>query len=178
MWQWLFLLMEYVAAWLVVLQVILSGKVISGPFYNPFCVHLIYEDITHDWIPFFLFYSSSAKFRVSNGIIGLPYHVSQGVGCQLRGQNCFVEVSLGIPRSGTDKALLTNKNSVRNLPKFHAAESPVVGRNDHKGLPDHLSAHEKTLLYPAEAVLVPVFQTSLARSSLKRYFFRYTYASV
>lgn len=140
-------------------------------FYNPLCVHLMYEDI-NDWIPFFhfLFFSSSAKFRVSNGIIGLPYHVSQGVGCQLRGQNCFVEVSLGFPRSGTDKALQTNKNFIRNLPKLHAAESPVVGRSDHKGSPDHLSDYEKTFLYPAEAVLVPVLQTSLARSSLRRYF--------
>ena len=111
-------------------------------------------------------YSSSAKFRVSNGIIGLPYHVSQGVGCQLRGQNCFVEVSLGFPRSETDKALQPNKNIVRNLPK-----SPVLGHSDGKGSPDHLSDNEKTFLYPAEAVLVPVFQTSLARSSLRRYFF-------
>jgi mediator of RNA polymerase II transcription subunit 13 len=103
---------------------------------------------------------------VSNGIIGLPYHVSQGVGCQLRGQNCFVEVSLGFPRSETDKALQSNKNTVRSLPK-----SPVMGHSDHKGSPDHLSDNEKTFLYPAESVLVPVFQTSLARSSLRRYFF-------
>lgn len=109
------------------------------------------------------YFSSSAKFRVSNGIIGLPYHVSQGVGCQLRGQNCFVEVSLGFPRSETDKALQSNKNS-RNLPK-----SPVMGHSDGKGSPDHLSDNEKTFLYPAEAVLVPVFQTSLARSSLRRF---------
>ncbi|XP_004502200.1 mediator of RNA polymerase II transcription subunit 13 isoform X2 [Cicer arietinum] len=109
-------------------------------------------------------YFSSAKFRVSNGIIGLPYHVSQGVGCQLRGQNCFVEVSLGFARSGTDKALQTNRNIVRNLPK-----SPVMGQSDHKGSPDHLLVNEKTFLYPAEAVLVPVFQTSLARSSLRRF---------
>lgn len=165
MWQWLFLLMEYVAAWLVVHQVILSSKVISGLFLT-LGVQLAYEDIT-DWIPFFIkFYSSSSKLRVSNGIIGLPYHASQGVGCQLRGQNCFVEVSLGFPRSETDKALQSNKNIVRNLPK-----SPVTGQSDHKGSPDHLSDNEKTFLYPAEAVLVPVFQTSLARSSLKRYFF-------
>ncbi|XP_045816593.1 mediator of RNA polymerase II transcription subunit 13 isoform X1 [Trifolium pratense] len=110
------------------------------------------------------YFSSSSKFRVSNGIIGLPYHISQGVGCQLRGQNCFVEVSLGFPRSETDKALQSNKNLVRNLPK-----SPVTGHSDHKGSPDHLSDNEKTFLYPAESVLVPVFQTSLARSSLRRF---------
>ncbi|KAI5406524.1 mediator of RNA polymerase II transcription subunit 13 isoform X1 [Lathyrus oleraceus] len=110
------------------------------------------------------YFSSSSKIRVSNGIIGLPYHASQGVGCQLRGQNCFVEVSLGFPRSETGKALQSNKNIVRNLPK-----SPVMGQSDHKGSPDHLSDNEKTFLYPAEAVLVPVFQTSLARSSLRRF---------
>ncbi|XP_014626292.1 mediator of RNA polymerase II transcription subunit 13-like isoform X3 [Glycine soja] len=115
------------------------------------------------------YFSSSTKFRVSNGIIGLPYHVSQGVGCQLRGQNCYVEVSLGFPRSGTDNTLQPNKNSVRNLPKLHVAESPVVGRSDHKGPPDHLLDYDKTFLYPAEAVLVPVLQTSLARSSLRRF---------
>ena len=126
-----------------------------------------------EFLFFFLsiFNSSSTKFRVSNGIIGLPYHVSQGVGCQLRGQNCYVEVSLGFPRSGTDNTLQPNKNSVRNLPKLHVAESPVVGRSDHKGPPDHLLDYDKTFLYPAEAVLVPVLQTSLARSSLRRYFF-------
>ncbi|KRH31605.1 hypothetical protein GLYMA_11G256800v4 [Glycine max] len=115
------------------------------------------------------YFSSSTKFRVSNGIIGLPYHVSQGVGCQLRGQNCYVEVSLGFPRSGTDNTLQPNKNSVRNLPKLHVAESPIVGRSDHKGSPDHLLDYDKTFLYPAEAVLVPVLQTSLARSSLRRF---------
>lgn len=140
--------------------------------------HLIYQDITHDGIPsFFSFFflsisnSSSTKFRVSNGIIGLPYNVSQGVGCQLRGQNCYVEVSLGFPRSGTDNSLQPNRTSARNLPTLHVAESPITGRSDHKGSADHLSDYEKTFLYPAEAVLVPVLQTSLARSSLRRYFY-------
>ncbi|KAL4343391.1 mediator of RNA polymerase II transcription subunit 13 [Arachis ipaensis] len=115
------------------------------------------------------YFSSTSKFRASSGIIGLPNHVSQGVGCQLRGQNCYVEVSLGFPRLVTDKALQSNKNSVRNLSKLHVAESPAAGRSDHKGSPDHLSDCEKTFLYPAEAVLVPVLQTSLARSSLRRF---------
>ncbi|XP_047153957.1 mediator of RNA polymerase II transcription subunit 13 [Vigna umbellata] len=112
-------------------------------------------------------YFSSTKFRVSNGIIGLPYNVSQGVGCQLRGQNCYVEVSLGFSRS--DNSLQPNKISARNLPTLHVAESPITGRSDHKGSADHLSDYEKTFLYPTEAVLVPVLQTSLARSSLRRF---------
>ncbi|KAI4317451.1 hypothetical protein L6164_025318 [Bauhinia variegata] len=114
-------------------------------------------------------YSSSTKFRASNGIIGVPNHVSQGFGCQLRGQNCYVEISLGFPRSGSDKSLEPNSNGVRNLSKHHIAESPAVGRSDQKGSPDHLSDYEKKFLYPAEAVLVPVLQTSFARSSLRRF---------
>ncbi|KAF7836948.1 mediator of RNA polymerase II transcription subunit 13 isoform X1 [Senna tora] len=112
-------------------------------------------------------YFSSTKSRASNGIIGLPYHVSQGFGCQLRGQNCYVEVSLGFLRSGSDKALQSNINSIKNLPKNHVTESPALGRSDRKGSSDHLSDYEKTFLYPAEAVLVPVLQTSFARSSLR-----------
>ncbi|KAE9587864.1 putative mediator complex, subunit Med13 [Lupinus albus] len=114
-------------------------------------------------------YFSSAKVKASNGIVGLPYHVPQGVGCKLRGQNCHVEVSLGFPIPGTEKTSQQNKNNVRNLTKFNAAESPVVGQSDHKGSPNHLSDYERTFLYPAEAVLVPVLQTSLARSSLRRF---------
>lgn len=49
-------------------------------------------------------------------------------------------------------------------------ESPALGRSDRKGPSDHLSDYEKKFLYPAEAVLVPVLQTSFARSSLRRYF--------
>ncbi|KAL2332580.1 hypothetical protein Fmac_013793 [Flemingia macrophylla] len=114
-------------------------------------------------------YFSSTKYRVSSGIIDLPNHVSQGVGCQLRGQNCYVEVSVGSPRSGADNTFQPNKMSVRNLPKLHVVESPIVGRSEHKGSPDHLLDYEKTFLYPAEAVLVPILQTSLARSSLRRF---------
>ncbi|WVZ01158.1 hypothetical protein V8G54_027227 [Vigna mungo] len=84
-----------------------------------------------------------------------------------RGQNCYVEVSLGFSRSGTDNSLQPNKISARNLPTLHVAESPITGRSDHKGSADHLSDYEKTFLYPTEAVLVPVLQTSLARSSLR-----------
>lgn len=44
-----------------------------------------------------------------------------------------------------------------------------MGRADQKGALDNLSVYEKTFIYPAEAVLVPVLQTSFTRSSLKRY---------
>lgn len=116
------------------------------------------------------FQNSSGRFKTSNGFIGLPHHVSQGSGCQMRGQNCYVEVTLGCPRSGSDNALQSNTVSMRNLPKNHVAESPAVGRGDQKGSPDQLPVYEKTFIYPAEAVLVPVLHTSFARSSLKRFF--------
>ncbi|GLU19597.1 hypothetical protein SLE2022_358380 [Rubroshorea leprosula] len=113
-------------------------------------------------------YFSSGNLRSSNGFIGLPYHVSQSSSCQLRGQNCYVEVTLGCPKSASEKALHSNSNSIRNLPKHHVSESPAVGR-DKKRSPDRLSVHEKTFIYPTEAVLVPVLQTSFARSSLRRF---------
>ncbi|KAJ9141059.1 hypothetical protein P3X46_031639 [Hevea brasiliensis] len=114
-------------------------------------------------------YFSSGKFRTSNGFIGLPNHFSQGPGCLLRGQNCYVEVTLGCPRSESEKGLRSNSNLIRNLPKNHVVESPAIGRGDHKGPPVQTAVHEKAFIYPAEAVVVPVLQTSFARSSLKRF---------
>jgi mediator of RNA polymerase II transcription subunit 13 len=87
----------------------------------------------------------------------------------MRGQNFYVEVTLGCPRSGSDNALQSNSDSMRNLAKNHVAESPTVGRGDQKGSRDQLPVYEKTFIYPAEAVLVPVLHTSFAKSSLKRY---------
>ncbi|KAJ6307195.1 hypothetical protein OIU76_017060 [Salix suchowensis] len=114
-------------------------------------------------------YLSSGKFRTVDGYIGLPYHVSQGPGCQPRGQNCYVEITLGCPRSESDKALQTNSQSTKNSSKNYIAESIAARRGDQKVSPDHLSAHEKAFIYPAEAVVVPVLQKSFARSSLKRF---------
>ncbi|XP_050219690.1 mediator of RNA polymerase II transcription subunit 13 isoform X2 [Mercurialis annua] len=114
-------------------------------------------------------YLSSGKSRTSDGSKGLPYHVSQGPGCLMRGQSCYVEVTLGCPRSESEKGLLSNLNSCRNLTKYHVVESPSVGRGDQKGSLDSSSTHERTFIYPAEAVVVPVLQASYARSSLKRF---------
>ncbi|KAF2310543.1 hypothetical protein GH714_014053 [Hevea brasiliensis] len=75
-----------------------------------------------------VYFSSSGKFRTSNGFIGLPNHFSQGPGCLLRGQNCYVEVTLGCPRSESEKGLRSNSNLIRNLPKNHVVESPAIGR--------------------------------------------------
>ncbi|KAI9398736.1 hypothetical protein POPTR_003G220800v4 [Populus trichocarpa] len=114
-------------------------------------------------------FMSSGKSKTSNGFIGMPYHVSQGPGCQLREQNCYVEITLGCPRSESDKELETNLQSTKNSSKNHIAESPAVRRGDQKVSPDHLSAYEKAFIYPVEAIVVPVLPKSFARSSLKRF---------
>lgn len=112
---------------------------------------------------YFSLFNSSGKQRTSNGCVGLQNHVSQG-GCQLNGQNCYAEVTLGCFRSGSDK---TSSNSESYLQKHNISECPAIGRGQ-KGSSDCFSGHEKTFVYPAEAVLVPVLQTSFSRCSLKR----------
>lgn len=121
-------------------------------------------------VHFLSFSNSSSKLRASNGFIGLPNHVSQGSGCQLVGQNCYVEVTLGCHRSGGDGHLHLVSNFNRNVPKHQVSESTALGRADQRGAVDNMSVYEKTFLYPPEAVFVPVLQTSFPRSSLKRYF--------
>lgn len=110
----------------------------------------------------FFFFSNSGK-------IGLPHRTSQSSGCQLRGQNCYVKVSLGCSKSRGDKSLNPNPDHIRNLPKHQSSEAYAMGRVDQKGSLDLLSVHEKTFIYPPEAVLIPVLQTSFARSSLRKY---------
>ncbi|XP_023529870.1 mediator of RNA polymerase II transcription subunit 13 [Cucurbita pepo subsp. pepo] len=102
--------------------------------------------------------SSSGKSRTSCGFVGLPHHVSQG-GCQSKGQNCYVEVTLGCSKSVSERPLQSNSNYIRS----------VSTSGDLKGLSNNLSFHKKTFIYPSEAVLVLLLQTSFARSSLKRF---------
>ncbi|XP_076894354.1 mediator of RNA polymerase II transcription subunit 13-like [Bidens hawaiensis] len=100
-------------------------------------------------------YLSSGKFKAINGIVGLPNQFSQSSGCQLRGQNCYLEVTLGCETAESEKSLPPNSNTSS---KNHISESLGVTKE-----------YEKTFIYPAEAVLVPLVQTSSARSSLKRF---------
>ncbi|KAJ0477098.1 putative mediator complex subunit Med13, mediator complex, subunit Med13, MID domain of medPIWI [Helianthus annuus] len=100
-------------------------------------------------------YISSGKFKAINGIVGLPNQFSQSSGCQLRGQNCYIEVTLGCENAESEKSLPPNSNTSS---KNHVSESSSVAKEN-----------EKTFIYPAEAVLVPLVQTSSARSSLKRF---------
>lgn len=111
---------------------------------------------------------SSGKFTSSNGIVGLPYHVSQDSGCQLRGQNCYVEVTIGCPATGTGKTSRPHSNSQKSLPGHNMAESQAVAKVGQSRAPDIC---ERMFIYSSEAVLVPVMQTAYAKSSLKRYFY-------
>lgn len=109
---------------------------------------------------------SSGKFRDPNGIVGLPSQVALGSGlpAQLKGQNCFVEVTLGCH----DKMARNNANLQSNFSQPHGTESPAARLCNQRSPLDKASVCEKMFVYPTEAVLVPVMQTSFARSSLKR----------
>lgn len=108
-------------------------------------------------------YFSSSKIKVSNGftVMSIPPNAAQASGCQLRGQSCYVEVTLGFPG---DKGAQLNPNISRNAPNNHLNESFVTLERD-----DQKHGSERTFIYPAEAVMVPVIQTAFARSSLKRF---------
>lgn len=106
----------------------------------------------------------SGASRSSTGLVGLPYPVAQTCSGKLRGQNYYLEVTLGCSFSGSEKVNLPNSNINRcNHP---TSGSPSTTRGNHKV--DNAPFCEKTFIYPSEAVLVPVFQTTCARSSLKR----------
>ncbi|KAK9079021.1 hypothetical protein SSX86_000690 [Deinandra increscens subsp. villosa] len=100
-------------------------------------------------------YFSSGKLKAINGIVGLPNQFSQSSGCQLRGQNCYLEVTLGCENAESEKSVPPTSNMSS---KNHISESPGVTKEN-----------ERTFIYPGEAVLVPLVQTSSARSSLKRF---------
>ncbi|KAK4740779.1 hypothetical protein SAY87_024367 [Trapa incisa] len=108
-------------------------------------------------------YLSSGHLKASS-MLGLPSHVSQG---QLRGHNYFAEVTIGCVTSETVEASQSGLHNARSTSKNYVDESRTDGKIDQKRS-EGLFLHEKTLVYPVESVLVPVLQTSLTRSSLKR----------
>lgn len=130
-------------------------------------LHFIFLHDIH-YLVFVYMWNSSSKFRTSNGIVGLQRDVSQVSGSHLKGQSCYVEVTLGFPTTGDNDA--HNSNLKKSLLKHHDTESSAVASGIQKGL-DQFSVSERTFIYPVEAVIVPVLQTSFARSSLKRYIY-------
>ncbi|XP_077214346.1 RNA polymerase II transcription mediator isoform X2 [Tasmannia lanceolata] len=95
-----------------------------------------------------VYFSKVNKALNGSSVLGIPFHAAQSSNCQLRGQNCYVEVTLGCPVMGRDKGLPSDTN---------------------RDLADHVPVIERTFVYPAEAVLVPVLHTAFARSSPKRF---------
>lgn len=112
-------------------------------------------------------YTGSGMPRTSTGLVGLPHPVSQASSSKLQGQNCYIEVTLGCTISGSEKENLSNSNT--NGPTHTMSENPSIARSGPKGSSGDASGCEKTFIYPTEAVLVPVLQTSYARASLKRF---------
>ncbi|KAG9136307.1 hypothetical protein Leryth_003907 [Lithospermum erythrorhizon] len=113
-------------------------------------------------------YLSSGKLS-DNEVVGLEKKVSQGSSSQLRGKSCYAEVTIGCPESAGDKLLQRSSSSNKNIVKQHVSETPATGRVGHGCFPDQASFSERVLIYPVEAVLVPVMQTSPAKSYLKRF---------
>lgn len=109
-------------------------------------------------------YAGSGTARASAGLARLPDRVSQAPGCKLQGQNCYVEVTLGCNISGNIK-----ENSNSNGPAHPISDTASMARGSPKGSSGDAPVCEKTFIYPTEAVLVPVLQTSHARAVLKRF---------
>lgn len=104
----------------------------------------------------------SKHSKASNGsILGLPFNAAQSSNCQLRGQNCFVEVTLGCPGVRNNRASQSNSNSNGNVSKHAYVEQKL-------GLADSSPILERTFVFPADTVLVPVIHRAFSRSSLKR----------
>ncbi|ERN20081.1 mediator of RNA polymerase II transcription subunit 13 [Amborella trichopoda] len=115
-------------------------------------------------------YFSKAKALSSMTVLGIPFSVTPSSGCKVRGQNCYAEVSLGIPSSKVETTLLQNSPQ-GTVAKFDHTEthcSPGVAKSEGKQA-DYVQAFERTFIYPMEAVLVPVMNTILARTSLRRF---------
>ncbi|KAI4304852.1 hypothetical protein MLD38_040314 [Melastoma candidum] len=113
-----------------------------------------------------VYFSGSSKSKAPNGAIGLPSHALQNHGCHLRGQSCYAEVTVGCPALQISRAAPTSVHTAQSLPKSHA-DIPTAGGVDKKNSQEML-AYEKTFIYPSETVIVPILQSSITRSSLKR----------
>ncbi|KAL6011624.1 hypothetical protein ACLOJK_002072 [Asimina triloba] len=103
--------------------------------------------------------------KTTNGLtaVGAPVHAPQSSNCQLRGQNYYVEVTLGCPGVGS--------NFNKNILKHHSAEQStvVVEKVDQLGSADVVPLLERTFIYAPETVVVPIMQVAFARSSRKRF---------
>ncbi|KAF3791054.1 Mediator of RNA polymerase II transcription subunit 13 [Nymphaea thermarum] len=117
----------------------------------------------------------SSKSKASSGslVASVPPSASQSSYCMLRGHNCYAEVSLDFPYVETERASQDNTSSHVKVSRHDVVDKAISGANgkgeQKQGSSDQVAFLEKAFVYPAEAVLVPVPQTMLARSSLRRH---------
>ncbi|XP_042437383.1 mediator of RNA polymerase II transcription subunit 13-like [Zingiber officinale] len=115
-----------------------------------------------------------SKLKSSNGI-PIGSHMAPSSSNQLRGQKFYVEVTLGCRSSSSDNIMGAN-NQNSNTCNIHEEDSHLIEacRTQQKnGLVDQLPALERTFIYPAEAVLIPLMHRAFARSSNKSLWLRH-----
>ncbi|KAL0905396.1 hypothetical protein M5K25_023813 [Dendrobium thyrsiflorum] len=113
----------------------------------------------------------ASKMKANNeSAHGLP-SISRSTGYQLRGQSCFVEVTLGCP-STSNKDAQEKKSNQEMTSVTPKSEEPCLASSGKNQQFDPFPILERTFIYPAESVLVPVLHRAFARSSLKRFFLK------
>ncbi|XP_020677957.1 mediator of RNA polymerase II transcription subunit 13 isoform X1 [Dendrobium catenatum] len=113
----------------------------------------------------------TSKLKANNESAHVLPSISRSTGYQLRGQNCFVEVTLGCPSTSNKDAQERKRNQeiTSVTPK---SEEPCLASSGKNQQFDPFPILERTFIYPAESVLVPVLHRAFARSSLKRFFLK------
>lgn len=114
-----------------------------------------------------------SKLKASKGLIGgMPFDAAQSSGCQLRGQSCYVEITLGCSSKCNDKPLESAGNQNRNAVQHPSEEAQMAsgGRSQQKqGPSDQFAILQRTFIYQPATVLVPLMHRAFARTSLKRF---------
>lgn len=114
----------------------------------------------------------SSKLKASKGLTaGTPFDVAHSSGCQLRGQSCYVEITMGCSSKCSDKTLESDGYGIKNVVQHHSEEAQITsaGRSQQKqGSPYQLASLQRTFVYQPETVVVPLLHRAFARTSLKR----------
>ncbi|KAJ0968233.1 hypothetical protein J5N97_025150 [Dioscorea zingiberensis] len=111
----------------------------------------------------------ASKVKVSNGLsVGIPFHVAQSSVCQLRGQSFYAEVTLGCPSTSKDCSLKSVRYQTEVLVQHNEEQHQVSSESVHQkqGSADKLPLLERTFLYPAETVLLPIMATKFSGTPL------------
>lgn len=115
-----------------------------------------------------------SKMKASNDFsdVTLPFHFSQASYGKIRGQTCYAEVSLGClagraAKSGQLSSNVNKSGFKQDDIDIPSSEIPVKDERK-QGCEDYVQLVERTLIYPAEAVLVPMVPLVPARTCLRR----------